>query len=322
MPLASEPRLARCFDALDRNRDFTAENFHTISTDTHIDDMVILPIIQPGGANENATGTVHFQALLDQNLLLAGSNAVRDHPRGTASGGGSGGGIVSVVKNHASVEAGLGIDGFAANKVKEFSATRREIFGGAVEIEAQLLQRRQRAQRDNGKRNAGGDSLDGRGVVEISALRPVRRAMSSTLWMAPNSGSFCVISPKMGCAGSWVKRTGTVPTFRSSRISGAPRARRPRENKSGAERWMSGKGQFFLDGEDAHAHSPGLFGSGVPRKNEGSFGKIHFARQRLHGFGAEAASIEEHRQRVAGEGAVGKHIDLHHGELSCRSSHA
>ena len=76
MPSASEPRLARHFDALDRNRYFTAENFHTISTDTHIGDMVIVPIFRLGGANKNATGTVHFQSLLNQNLLLAGRNPV------------------------------------------------------------------------------------------------------------------------------------------------------------------------------------------------------------------------------------------------------
>jgi len=33
--------------------------------------MVILPVIELGGANENASGTVHFEALLDQNPLLA-----------------------------------------------------------------------------------------------------------------------------------------------------------------------------------------------------------------------------------------------------------
>jgi hypothetical protein len=96
VPSASEPRLSRCFDALDRDHDFPAENFHTISTDTHIGNMVILPVIELGGANENATGTVHSQPLLDQNLLIAGSNGVRHHPSGAASGSGTGGRIFSV----------------------------------------------------------------------------------------------------------------------------------------------------------------------------------------------------------------------------------
>src|SRR5437660_10859734 len=62
----------------------------------------------------------------------------------------------------------FGIDGFATNKVKEFSAAAREIFGGAVEIEAEVLQHLQGTQRGDGERNAGGDGLDRRGVVEVS----------------------------------------------------------------------------------------------------------------------------------------------------------
>jgi len=45
-----------CFDALDRDRDFSAENFYTISTDTHIDDMVILSLVRLCGANKNVAG--------------------------------------------------------------------------------------------------------------------------------------------------------------------------------------------------------------------------------------------------------------------------
>src|ERR1700674_822692 len=85
---------------------------------------------------------------------------------------------------------------------------------------------------------------------------------------------------------------------------------------------MSSKRQFFLHGEDAHANSAILFLSGVPGKDERSFGEIGFPRQRLHLFGAEAATVEKNGQRVAGEGAVGKHIDLHHVEFPYWSSHA
>jgi hypothetical protein len=139
VPSGRKPRQSQCFDALDGERDFTAKNFYTISTDTHIGDMVILPILLLGGANKYAAGAVHFEALLDQNLLIAGSKGVRHHPGRAASGGGPGRRIVSVVKNHTGVEAGFRIDSFAANKVKELSAATREIFGGAGEIEAEVL---------------------------------------------------------------------------------------------------------------------------------------------------------------------------------------
>src|SRR5260370_32584907 len=97
------------FAALDGERDFSAENLHTISTDTHIDNFVTALC----GANKNVAGTVHFQSLLDQNPLIAGSYGVRHHPGGAASGGGPGGWIVSVVKDHSGVEAGLRGGGFA-----------------------------------------------------------------------------------------------------------------------------------------------------------------------------------------------------------------
>src|SRR5580658_9471780 len=122
------------FGLLGGECDFTAENFHTISTDTHIDHLVILLVDALGGANKNPARAVHFEPLLDQNPLLAGCNAVRHHPGGAASGGGTGRGIVPVVKNHASMEPSFGIDGFAANEIKEFSAARCKVFGGAHEI--------------------------------------------------------------------------------------------------------------------------------------------------------------------------------------------
>src|SRR5208337_1317543 len=153
-PMGGEPRLSRRFDPLDRDRDFAAENFHTISTDTHIDHLVILPVVLLRGANKNAAGTVHFEALLDQNPLVTPGNTVRHRPRGTASGGGTCGRIFSAVKKHAGVEARLGIDGFAANKIKKPSATAFEILKSAFEIETKVLRRLQRTQRGDGIRNA------------------------------------------------------------------------------------------------------------------------------------------------------------------------
>ena len=56
------------FGGLVGQSDFSAQNFYTISTDTHIDDLVILL----RGAHKNATRTVHFHPLFDENALLAG----------------------------------------------------------------------------------------------------------------------------------------------------------------------------------------------------------------------------------------------------------
>jgi hypothetical protein len=44
------------------NRHLAAQNFHTISTDTHIDHLVI-PL---RGAHKNAARAVHFESLFDR----------------------------------------------------------------------------------------------------------------------------------------------------------------------------------------------------------------------------------------------------------------
>ena len=93
VPSLSEPRQARRSAPLERERDFAAENFYTISTDTHIDDLVITGLRRLGGAHKYAARTVHFEALLDQNRLVAGRDAVAHHPGGAASGRRAGGRI-------------------------------------------------------------------------------------------------------------------------------------------------------------------------------------------------------------------------------------
>ena len=104
---------------------FTAKNFHTISTDTHIDNMVIVQIIYLRGAHKNAAGTVHLETLLDHYLLVAlwqrreppsrrhnirQRSPLQDRRR---------------CRNHARVQTSFWIDGLAANKVNKLSARFR-----------------------------------------------------------------------------------------------------------------------------------------------------------------------------------------------------
>src|SRR5580698_1461879 len=102
--------------------------------------MVITVMIDLSRAHKNVARAVHFEPLLDQNLLIAGGDAMPNHPGCAASSGGTGSGIVSVVKNHAGVKPGFRIDSFPANKIKEFSAAAREIFRSAVDVEAKILE--------------------------------------------------------------------------------------------------------------------------------------------------------------------------------------
>src|ERR1700722_18910107 len=105
-----KPRLSRRYAHSRSDRHFAAENFYTISTDTHIDDLVILRTTTLRRAHKNAARTVHFEPLLNQHLLLARRNTVRNHPRGATTGGRTRRRIISVVKNHAGVQTSLVID--------------------------------------------------------------------------------------------------------------------------------------------------------------------------------------------------------------------
>jgi hypothetical protein len=84
------------------------------------------------------------------------------------------------------------------------------------------------------------------------------------------------------------------------------------QNESRAQRRMSGEGQFFLHGEDAHADSAILFRRASP-------GRMKVVSERFISR-AKACICSLLRPRpsrktaseLPAEGAVGKHIDLHH----------
>src|SRR3981189_831134 len=80
-----------------REREFAAQNFYTISTDTHIDHLVILL----RGAHKNATGTVHFETLFDHYVLVARRDTMRHHPRGPTTRRRAGRRVLAVVEQHA-----------------------------------------------------------------------------------------------------------------------------------------------------------------------------------------------------------------------------
>src|ERR1035438_7006081 len=89
-------------------------------------------------------------------------------PSGTTSRGRSGGRILAVVEDHARVQRGIRIQGFAAHEIeKGGTADAREIRRHLVPTDVQLLQRNQRAERDHGERHTGKDGMDGQVLVEF-----------------------------------------------------------------------------------------------------------------------------------------------------------
>jgi len=87
----------------------------------------------------------------------------------------------------------------------------------------------------------------------------------------------------------------------------AEAGRRPLQPKQhrGADRRMAGKGKLPRRREDADrgaVHRP------RGRHHEHRLGQVELPRDRLHPRLVEAVAIEDHGERVAGEGPVGEHV--------------
>jgi len=100
--------------------------------------MVILPLVRLCGANKNVAGTVHLKTLLDQDLLVAGGNSVRNHPGRAASPAEPVADRLRCKKIMRAWRPGFPIDSFAAKKYKDFPPLRARYSGGTVEIEPEF----------------------------------------------------------------------------------------------------------------------------------------------------------------------------------------
>jgi hypothetical protein len=98
-----------------------AHDLDNVASDANVDDSV------SGfrGTHKNPAGTHHLEALLDQNAFFGMSDTMGDHPGGGAPGRRPGSRVFSVVEEHARVQTGRGIHGFARDKVEELSITMR-----------------------------------------------------------------------------------------------------------------------------------------------------------------------------------------------------
>ena len=86
---------------------------------------------------------------------------------------------------------------------------------------------------------------------------------------------------------------------------------------SAAKRGVAGEGQFTVGGEDSQA----VVGAGIGRSQyEGGLRQIRPACNSLHGRGAQCIGIEDDRDRVTEEGAVGEDIKLQKGKGATHAS--
>ena len=83
------------------------------------------------------------------------------------------------------------------------------------------------------------------------------------------------------------------------------------EQECGAQRGMSGEGELFFHGEDAHLDALLAFGGEIAREDECGLRQVGFARQQLHVGRGKAAGVGEHRQLIALQRLLREHIELH-----------
>src|SRR5215469_16756805 len=84
---------------------------------------------------EDSAWAFYLHALLNEYALVGLRDTVRHHPRSSATGSGSGRRILAVVKEHAGVNACRGVHRFAGYEIKEFAASRSQVFCPAHRIE-------------------------------------------------------------------------------------------------------------------------------------------------------------------------------------------
>src|SRR5258708_39278073 len=82
---------------------FAARHFHSMAPNADVYNLVTLA----AGADKNLTAALHLHALLHQHLLSSRNHAMKHRPSGARSRSRAGGRVLSVVKDHARLQAGL-----------------------------------------------------------------------------------------------------------------------------------------------------------------------------------------------------------------------
>src|ERR1700728_1033168 len=72
---------------------------------------------------------------------------------------------------------------------------------------------------------------------------------------------------------------------------------------------MTGEGQLFLGGEDAHANAFAVLDFRFSAFDKGGLGEIGFARDRLHRLLGQRAWIQNHRKWVSGQPRLAEDIE-------------
>ena len=110
------------------------------------------------------------------------------------------------------------------------------------------------------------------------------------------------------CPSRCSKRTGTLPTLRSSTISPARECWRRYQAVPSVGCPANGSSSLTVK---IRTFTPSRCSIGfLARQNECCFTEVGFARQLLHFFVTETAGVGEHRQLITLEGTVGEYVEL------------
>src|SRR5689334_7939407 len=286
---------------------FSANHFHRVTAYPDVHDTVAIA----ASAEENPAAPLHLQSLFHQHLFVRGNNSVLHRPRGTWTSGGTSGRIFTVVKNHARLQRSFRVQGLTRDKIKKPGFTFFKVHLHVAPGGRQLLQDSQRLQRNDSERIPGSDCLDrqiAHNVVDCQPRGPghiFTRVLFFELRIALRHhakgqvvahGEAYGNAPNVQVQGNFFSAVVSVTVIS--------------QGYSRTQRGVSGKGQLFRGGEDAHTHAAFAFRGGIARQDECGFREIHFPGNGLHLGIAQASTIGKNGKLIAFQRNRGEHIHL------------
>src|SRR6266481_3225864 len=258
-------------------------------------------------AHINSASALHLHALLQQRLYSGSDGSMPHGPCDTGASRGAGCRVFSAIKNHPRLQRGPGVHSFSGDKIKKLRVRPAQILlhGGPQRREG--LEDFQRRNRNNRKGIAGAHGLNWEVSGNVLLGDSGGAGHGFTRMGLPKLGLFLCHQAK----GQAVTRGEAHGNFADVQIeTNFFRLAIATNGHGRAQRGMSGEGQLFIHGEDAHAHAALALRGRIARKDERGFGEIHLAGQRLHLLIAESGGIGEHGKLVALERRRGKNIEL------------
>jgi hypothetical protein len=293
-----------------RQEKASACNWNGAATDEHILHDAVLE----RRLDVDAAGTEHLDSLLEHDRLLAGGEAMLYKIRDGATGGGPGGGIFPVVELHARVPICTGACIGASDAVEEFCVGLFEVRAGCWLWDCKARGDGERTQRHDAEGHASGDGLNGQRRIEV-VYGEIECGGDLCVVVNDAEGGVVLSHSAEDPMLAGVRRREADGDGANSEVEGDGRSAAqdgmvPVKPACGAEGWMTGKFELFLNCEDADVDAAFAFDLGLAGGDEGGLAEVSLAGEGLHLFGREAAGVGEDGEWISGESALGEDVDL------------